>query len=606
MSEDPSSGIRNSIVGLTRLLRDIDRGDLVERATAAGARLKRPATIVCVVGEFKQGKSSLVNGLLGSEVCPVDDDLATSSITLVRYGEKLGAVVRRREGGESVGEQVPIEDLDQWVSETGNPGNERNVERVEIAMPAAMLKQGLVIADTPGMGGLGAGHAAATLAFLPFADGLLLTSDASSELSGPEIDFLARATELCPTVMFVQTKIDLYPAWERIFEINRGHLEQRGLSVPMVAVSSTLRAEALARKDRDLNERSRFPELIKRLADDVIGPAREQAEVRSANDVRRIAGLVRTGLTEERQLLADPSAVQASVADLNAAKERLGHLRGPGARWSVLVGDKVTDLSTGVSHEFRGGIRKISQRMDTRIEELKKGMEWDEVGRDLQTAVADQVATAFLALEEGRGAVRSDVVELLQEEHLETTPQGAGIASSVDLADLWRGKEIDAETGAKVAFKTGLTGARGAQGGVMMFGMMGNFLPGAAAAFMATNPMLLGAGAIFGGVQLLEDRKRKVTQRRQSARQQVRQFVDDVQFEVNNEITAFIREIQRDLRDEFTALLAELQATYTATAQNAQAAAKLTQDERKTRAEEIARLIGELDAIEKAATGSSS
>ena len=606
MSDDAPAGIKDSIIGLTQLLRGIDRGDLVERATAAGARLKRPATIVCVVGEFKQGKSSLVNGLLGRDVCPVDDDLATSSITLVRYGEELGAVVRRREGGESVGERVPIEELDQWVSETGNPGNERGVERVEISVPAAMLKQGLVIADTPGMGGLGAGHAAATLAFLPFADGLLLTSDASSELSGPEIDFLARATELCPTVMFVQTKIDLSPAWERVFEINRGHLEQRGLRIPMVAVSSTLRLEALARKDRDLNERSRFPELIKRLADDVIGPARDEAEVRSANDVRSIVGLVRSGLTDERQLLADPSAVQASVAELNAAKERLGHLRGPGARWSVLVGDRVTDLSTRVSHEFRGGIRQISQTMDALIEELKKGAEWDEVGRELQTSVADSVATAFLTLEQGRGKVRSEVIELLQEEHLEAAPHGAGIASSVDLADLWRGKGLDAESGAKVALKTGITGARGAQGGVMMFGMMGNFLPGAAAAFMATNPMLLGAGAVFGGMQLLEDRKRKVAMRRQSARQQVRQFVDDVQFEVNNEITAFVREIQRELRDEFTLLLSELQATYTATAQNAQAAAKLTQEERKARAEEIAKLMGQLDALEKAAVGGAS
>lgn len=601
-----ATGVRESIIGLTQVLRGLDRGDLVKRATAAGARLKRPSTIVCVVGEFKQGKSSLVNGLLGREVCPVDDDLATSSITLVRYGENLGAVVRRREGGESVGERVPIEELDQWVSEEGNPGNERQVERVEITMPAAMLKQGLVLADTPGMGGLGAGHAAATLAFLPFSDGLLLVSDASSELSAPEIDFLARATELCPTVLFVQTKIDLYPAWKKIFEINRGHLDQRGLKIPMTAVSSTLRTEALARKDRDLNERSRFPELIRRIGNEVITPAREQAEVRSANDVRSIIGLVRSGLTEERQLLADPAAIESAIGELNAAKERLGYLRGPGARWSVLVGDRVTDLSTGISHRFRGGIRQISQAMDARIEVLKKGTEWDEVGRELQTEVADQVATAFADLEIGRIAIGGEVVELLQEEHLELSPRGTEISSSIDITDFWRGKGIDSETGAKVIFKTGLTGVRGAQGGVMMFGMMGRFLPGAAAAFVGTNPMLLGAGVAFGGMQLIEDRKRKVSMRRQGARQQVRQFIDDVQFEVNNEITAFVREIQRELRDEFTTLLAELQATYTATAQRAQAAAKQTQEERQTRLKEIAVFLGELDKLERAAIGGGS
>jgi len=605
-ADDKSTDVRESIVGLTRVLRVLERGDLVERVTAAGARLKRPATIVCVVGEFKQGKSSLVNGLLGREVCPVDDDLATSSITLVRYGEKLGAVVRRRENGESVGERVPIEELNQWVSEEGNPGNERQVERVEIAMPAAMLKQGLILADTPGMGGLGAGHAAATLAFLPFSDGLLLVSDASSELSAPEIDFLARAKELCPTVLFVQTKIDLYPAWEKIFEINRRHLENRGLDIPMTAVSSTLRIEALARKDRDLNERSRFPDLIRRIGSDVIEPARDQAEARSANDVRSVIALVRSGLTDERQLISDPAAIESAIAELNAAKERLGYLRGPGARWSVLVGDRVSDLSTGISHRFRGGIRQISQGMDARIEVLKKGIEWDKVGRELQTAVADQVAEAFADLENGRISIAGEVVDLLQEEHLDLASHGTAISSSIDVTDFWRGKGIDPETGAKVMFKTGLTGVRGAQSGVMMFGMMGRFLPGAAAAFVGANPMLLGAGAVFGGMQLFEDRKRKVSMRRQGARQQVRQFIDDVQFEVNNEITAFVRDIQRELRDEFTTLLSELQATYTSTAQRAQAAAKQTQEERQTRSKEIAAILGELDKLELAAGGGGS
>ena len=104
------------------------------------------------------------------------------------------------------------------------PGNEKQVERVEITAPSAILRQGLALVDTPGMGGLGAGHAAATLAFLPFADGLILVSDASAELSAPEVEFLQRAVELCPTVLFAQTKTDLYPAWERIVEINKGHL----------------------------------------------------------------------------------------------------------------------------------------------------------------------------------------------------------------------------------------------------------------------------------------------------------------------------------------------------------------------------------------------
>ncbi|CAN0253568.1 unnamed protein product, partial [Phaeothamnion confervicola] len=215
------------ILELVKVLQQQGRTDLAQRANIAAARLRRPSTIVCVVGEFKQGKSSLINALLGQAVCPVDDDLATSAITLVRFGDQPGAVVRRKPGSGNAAdkplmEPIAIANVHDWVSEAGNPGNEKGVERVEISVPSPLLKQGLVIVDTPGMGGLGAGHAAATLSFLPFADGLIFASDASAELSAPEVDFLRRATELCPTVLFAQTKIDLFPNWQRIMDLNRG------------------------------------------------------------------------------------------------------------------------------------------------------------------------------------------------------------------------------------------------------------------------------------------------------------------------------------------------------------------------------------------------
>ena len=86
----------------------------------------------------------------------------------------------------------------------------------------------------------------------------------------------------------------------------------------------------------------------------------------------------------------------------------------------------------------------------------------------------------------------------------------------------------------------------------MMFGMMGQFLPAAARrAASPPTPCCSGIGALFGGMGLSEDRKRKVQMRRQTARTQVRQFLDDVQFEVTNQITRHVRDVQRELRDEF-------------------------------------------------------
>ena len=109
MADKPTGGVPGAAPQLIKVLRQLDRDDLVGRATAASARLKRPSTVVCVVGEFKQGKSSLVNGLLGREVCPVDDDLATAAITLVRFGEKESVTIRRKVDGKAVAEKVGLD-----------------------------------------------------------------------------------------------------------------------------------------------------------------------------------------------------------------------------------------------------------------------------------------------------------------------------------------------------------------------------------------------------------------------------------------------------------------------------------------------------------------
>jgi hypothetical protein len=557
---------------------------------------------VCVVGEFKQGKSSLVNGLLGQAICPVDDDLATSAITLVRFGEQAVATVKRKlDDGSAVSEAVAIEQLGDWVSEAGNPRNEKNVERVEITVPSPLLKQGLVVVDTPGMGGLGAGHAAATLAFLPFADGLIFVSDASAELSAPEVDFLRRATELCPTVMFALTKIDLYPQWERIAELDRGHLERHALRVPMVAVSSVVRAAALARKDRELNERSRFPNLVKELGDQVVAPAKAGAAARSANEARSIAAMVRTGLEAEKSALGDASATKDAIARLEAAKQRLEFLRGPGARWSTIVSDRTADLSNNVMFEFRAAMRTISRNMDEVVEGLTKGDAWDDMVHDLQADVADEVANAFVALEDGRLAIRDEVVATLGDEDLNVDLGPGSGTSSFDVSELWQGKALDVgQTGKKRVLDRGLTGIRGAQGGVMMFGMLGQFLPAAAGALLATNPVLLGIGALFGTMGLADDRKRKVQMRRQTARGQVRQFLDDVQFEVTNQLSSVVRDVQRELRDEFTARLGELQRTYTDAAKRAQEDAQKGQGERAQRGGELDQSIVALRKVEAA------
>lgn len=579
--DDPFRPVADEALGLAALATSLGREDLAARLRVAAARVARPTTIICVVGEFKQGKSSLVNALLGEAVCPVDDDLATSALTLIRYGDERRVEIRRRVGAETVVELASVETLGEWVSEAGNPHNGKGVERVDVSLPNGMLK-GIALVDTPGMGSLGAGHAAATLSFLPFADALLFVSDASAELSAPEVEFLRRAQELCPNVLFALTKTDLHGSWRQIAALDAEHLSHTLEPLP---VSSQLRSVAVSRLDRAMNDRSGFPPLFGALQERVIAPAKALAAGRAVEEGTGVADQLSLGLRAELEALT--SGGTSGVEQAAAAAAKLEHLRGPGSRWSIVVSDRLTDLTNDVTFTFRGAIRQITRALEADIEELKTPQEWDELARRLQTEVAEAVTAAFTAIGTGAQATREEVVELLAEEAADL-PRLADHALPLDVRSLWSARSIDpkgSKTG-RVASST-LTGLRGAQSGMMMFGMMARFLPAGVGAILMANPVTIGFGAAFGGMQLLDAHKRKIAGRRQAARAGVRQFAEDVQFEIGNAMTEALRGVQRSIRDEFTERVTELQRTYADIARTAGEAAQRGAADAERRSTEV-------------------
>ena len=205
---------------------DADRADLLERLRHARRRLHDPHVRVLVVGELKQGKSQLVNALVNAPVCPVDDDVATSVTDGRRLvggtdrGAHRSAPVRGRHAGRGSG--APAQDDDpastrtRGASRSAGHRTARAVDCSEVGLPRHVLAGGLVLVDTPGVGGIGSAEGAATMAALPSADAVLLVSDAGQEYSAPEIEFLQQALAVCPNVACVLTKTDLYPHWRAV------------------------------------------------------------------------------------------------------------------------------------------------------------------------------------------------------------------------------------------------------------------------------------------------------------------------------------------------------------------------------------------------------
>ena len=567
-----------------------ERLDLRERIVRAIERMDRPDTIICVTGEFKKGKSALVNGLIGEQLCPVDDDLATSAITILRYAEEPSITVRRHEDGETLVEPLAPEQIADFVTERGNPENSRNVEFVELRLHNGFLARGITLVDTPGSGTLASGYGAATLAFLQSADALIFVTDCSQEFIEPEIAYLREAAARCATLLIAMTKIDLYPEWRRIVALNAGHLERAGIAAQIVPVSSTLRQLALEEHDRSLNEESGFPALLEALRVGILEQAGKRAALEALSATRAAAEQMIVGYEAELAIINDPQSAAEELARLEDARERLNALRGAGSRWATVMNDGFAVLTSNVDYQFRSTMRGILRSTEDRIEEVDPAAEWDDITQRLQSDVAKAVEEAFNRIDDDVGALRDTIAAMLRDETTALWASASG-SISIDVGQLWTERTIENESmGAKV-FK-GLNAMRGSYMGLLMVGMLGNFV-----GLAMVTPVLIGAGVLFGGRQLIEERRRDVTRKRQQARTFVRQFVDDVQFEAGTRIRETTRDFQREMRDYFTDRIAELAQTYSEIVQQAQNSLKQDEAARAARKQDLTTRVEKLTEL---------
>jgi hypothetical protein len=112
--------------------------------------------------------------------------------------------------------------------------------------------------------------------------------------------------------------------------------------------------------------------------------------------------------------------------------------------------------------------------------------------------------------------------------------------------------------------------------------------------------VLAGGFVVMGGLKVYDDRKRKVTTRKQKLRQQIRSFMDNVQFEMSDEVANMIRDAQRSMRDEFVMRIGELQTTYTETIQRLQADAKSDAQQLDARRQALQQSLAALDSVDSA------
>lgn len=241
---------------------------LIELLQETAQRLITEKFTLVVMGEFKRGKSTLINALLGMSLLPTAVVPLTALPTIIEYGEELQVVVNFQDGRR---QEIEPDQLAAYVTEKENPSNQKGVREVNIYLPSQFLKPGIIVVDTPGIGSVYQHNTEAAYAYLPRADAALFIFTTEAPLSRAELDYLNSICSQVKKVFFVLNKVDLLTEEEQreveqfASDTLQAHLGMQDITI--YPVSARLGIKARSSGDNQLWRESGMAELENTIMD---------------------------------------------------------------------------------------------------------------------------------------------------------------------------------------------------------------------------------------------------------------------------------------------------------------------------------------------------
>ncbi len=293
---------RSSVATALARLDGIDTVTSEERSRLAEARQKLAdaSVVVAVLGEFKRGKSTFLNALIGAPVLPTGVVPVTAVPTMLCWGERPRVVVTTAHGTEV----CDVDALTNLVTENGNPGNWRGVQNVVVEYPADALGRGLTLVDTPGTGSVHRHNTETTQAFLPRVDVAIALLTADAALSEAEVALLGEVAQGAARIAVCLTKADLLTVDDRAEaeRFVRSGVQQRlgRQDVPLFTVS--------ARRALDGNADQGMTAVAAWLDAEVRAQRQSIATERAAHIAREVCCLAVAAVRLERAALERPAS----------------------------------------------------------------------------------------------------------------------------------------------------------------------------------------------------------------------------------------------------------------------------------------------------------
>jgi GTPase SAR1 family protein len=200
-----------ALLRLAEIADQLQEDSIAADARQLAARIEEGRFFVACVGQFKRGKSTLLDALVGEQVLPTGVLPVTTVPTVLRHGNTRTARVL----SDGHWKTIRPEDLPQYVSEELNHENRKRVDGVEVFLPCALLASGMCLVDTPGIGSVFSGNTDTTRDFIPQIDAAILVVGADPPISGEELALIEAVAANVDEILIVLNKIDRVSEEER-------------------------------------------------------------------------------------------------------------------------------------------------------------------------------------------------------------------------------------------------------------------------------------------------------------------------------------------------------------------------------------------------------
>ena len=244
--------IRQALTALRIIANEFDDNFVSREAESTLLALDEQRFNVAFIGQFKRGKSSLINAILGEEILPTDMLPVTSVITIVQFGEHRRYIVNYNDGHS---DQIGIDSIPDFVSEANNPSNVKAVKDVVVELPIPILQNGIRLVDTPGIGSVFALNTETTVTYIPKIDIAVVVLGSDPPVSAEELSLIKAVSQRANTLYVVLNKADLVDpqAIERVKEFTRDVIKSELGTEPERIFHVSARDVLKGKPDKELN-----------------------------------------------------------------------------------------------------------------------------------------------------------------------------------------------------------------------------------------------------------------------------------------------------------------------------------------------------------------